>query len=306
MKLAFIFPGQGAQYAGMGKEFYDQFAESRRIFETASDVLSMDMKELCFEQNERLDITAYTQAAMLTVSAAMLAVIEAEGVRADAAAGLSLGEYGAILAGKAMSFADAVAVVRKRGILMQEAVPAGGAMAAVMGTDAELIRKICGETEGIVSVANYNCPGQIVITGEENAVAKACESLKEAGARRTVPLKVSGPFHSKLLEHAGRQLEEVLRPILLRNPQIPYITNVTAEYVTDSEEIKPLLGRQVYSSVLWQQSVERLIADGIDTFLEIGPGRTLSGFVKKIHRDAKVMNIEKPDDLKKVMEEMKC
>lgn len=179
-------------------------------------------------------------------------------------------------------------------------------MAAVMGTDAELIRKICGETEGIVSVANYNCPGQIVITGEEKAVAKACESLKEAGARRTVPLKVSGPFHSELLENAGIQLEEVLRPIVLRKLQIPYITNVTAEYVTDSEEIKHLLGRQVYSSVLWQQSVERLIADGTDTFLEIGPGRTLSGFVKKIQRDVKVMNIEKPDDLKKIMEEMKC
>ena len=222
-------------------------------------------------------------------------------MKADVAAGLSLGEYGAILTAGAMSLEDVFRVVRQRGILMQDAVPSGGAMCAVLGMDGEKIAKICDETEGIVSVANYNCPGQIVITGEEGAVAVAAEKLKEAGARRCIPLNVSGPFHSAMLKEAGEKLEKVLEQVELRAFSIPYVTNVTAEYVTEPSEIKKLLGRQVYSSVKWQQSVERMITDGVDTFIEIGPGRTLTGFLKKINKDVTGLHIERVEDLDAVV-----
>lgn len=184
---------------------------------------------------------------------------------------------------------------------MQKAVPTGGAMCAVLGMDGEKIAKICEETEGIVSVANYNCPGQIVITGEEGAVAAAAEKLKEAGARRCIPLKVSGPFHSEMLKGAGEKLVGVLADVELKEFSMPYVTNVTADYVTDISEIKELLGRQVYSSVRWQQSVERMIADGVDTFIEIGPGRTLTGFLKKINKNVTGLHIEKVEELEEVV-----
>ena len=187
-------------------------------------------------------------------------------------------------------------------IFMQEAYPTGGAMSAVLGTDAELIEKICNETQEIVSIANYNCPGQIVITGEEGAVAVAAEKLKEAGARRCIPLNVSGPFHSAMLKEAGEKLGKVLEQVELRAFSTPYVTNVTAEYVTEPSEIKELLGRQVYSSVKWQQSVERMIADGVDTFIEIGPGRTLTGFLRKINRDVKGYNIRTYEEMHQVCE----
>lgn len=231
----------------------------------------------------------------------MLAALQEKGVKADVAAGLSLGEYGAILTAGAMSLEDVFRVVRQRGILMQKAVPTGGAMCAVLGMDGEKIAKICEETEGIVSVANYNCPGQIVITGEEGAVAAAAEKLKEAGARRCIPLKVSGPFHSEMLKGAGEKLAGVLVDVELKEFSMPYVTNVTADYVTDISEIKELLGRQVYSSVRWQQSVERMIADGVDTFIEIGPGRTLTGFLKKINKNVTGLHIEKVEELEEVV-----
>lgn len=185
---------------------------------------------------------------------------------------------------------------------MQEAVPEGGAMSAVMGTDAEVIEKICEETEGIVSIANYNCPGQIVITGEATAVEAASLKLKEAGTRRIIPLKVSGPFHSAMLQGAGEKLGAVLANVEVKKPEIPYVTNVTAEYVTDAKEIKELLVKQVSSSVKWQQCVEKMIAEGIDTFVEIGPGKTLSGFMRKINRNVTVMNIQNVEDFKKAVE----
>ena len=300
-KLAFVFPGQGAQYVGMGKEFYEQISVSRKVYTIASEVTGLNLPGLCFEKNEQIDITEYTQIAMLTTEAAILAALQEKGVKADVAAGLSLGEYGAILTVGAMSLEDVFRVVRQRGILMQEAVPAGGAMCAVLGMDGEKIAKICDETEGIVSVANYNCPGQIVITGEEGAVAVAAEKLKEAGARRCIPLNVSGPFHSSMLKEAGEKLGKVLEQVELRTFSIPYVTNVTAEYVTEPSEIKELLGRQVYSSVKWQQSVERMIADGVDTFIEIGPGRTLTGFLKKINKNVTGLHIEKVEDLDAVV-----
>lgn len=300
-KVAFVFPGQGAQYVGMGKDFYEQIPVSRKVYTIASEVTGSNLPGLCFKENEQIDITEYTQIAMLATEAAMLAALQEKGVKADVAAGLSLGEYGAILTAGAMSLEDVFRVVRQRGILMQKAVPTGGAMCAVLGMDGEKIAKICEETEGIVSVANYNCPGQIVITGEEGAVAAAAEKLKEAGARRCIPLKVSGPFHSEMLKGAGEKLAGVLVDVELKEFSMPYVTNVTADYVTDISEIKELLGRQVYSSVRWQQSVERMIADGVDTFIEIGPGRTLTGFLKKINKNVTGLHIEKVEELEEVV-----
>lgn len=301
-KIAFIFPGQGAQKAGMGADFYQQTKIGREVFDQASKLLSLDMAKLCFEPNELLDITEYTQAAMVTTSIAMMKVLNEKGIYPDVAAGLSLGEYCALVAAGAVTPEDAIALVRKRGILMQEAVPAGvGAMAAILAMEAEKIETILADIPD-VQIANYNCPGQIVISGKKEAVEAANVKLKEAGAKRTLMLNVSGPFHSAMLTEAGRKLGEALREVAVMDPQIPYVTNVTAEYITDQNAVKPLLERQVYSSVKWQQSVEAMLKDGVDTFVEIGPGKTLSGFIKKINRDVLVLNIEKLEDVDKVVE----
>lgn len=306
-KVVFMFPGQGAQYVGMAKDFYDQFEDSREVFETASKVLGFSMEELCFEENDKIHMTEYTQAAMVTASIAILKQVEKAGIKADITAGLSLGEYCALVANKTMSFEDAVKVVRQRGILMQDTVPVGkGAMAAVLGMKKEPIEEICANTEGIVTIANYNCPGQIVISGETDAVKRASEALKEAGARRVVPLKVSGPFHSYMLKEAGEKLLDVLEDVEIKEPEVPYVANTTADFVDQASLVKELLGKQVYSSVRWEQSVEKILEDGADTFIEIGPGRTLSGFVKKVNRKVKIMNIEKVEDLEKLKEVTSC
>lgn len=303
-KIAFIFPGQGAQYAGMGRDLYENIPVCREMIDLASQASGVSMPELLFEENDRLNVTEYTQIAMLAVSVAALKALEEKGIHADVAAGLSLGEYGALVAAGVLTAEDAFALVRKRGIFMQEAVPEGGAMAAVLGSDAETIEQICRETEGQVSVANYNCPGQIVITGEESAVAAAGEALKAAGAKRVLPLKVSGPFHSPMLKKASEQLKEALADVELHEMKIPYLTNVTGDYVKDISEVKELLETQVCASVRWQQSVEKMIADGVDTFVEIGPGRTLTGFLRKIDRSVKGYNVDKLEDLEKVAAEL--
>lgn len=297
-KIAFIFPGQGAQYTGMGRDFYEQTETGRKVFDHASELLGFSMPELVFEPNDRLDITEYTQAAMVTTSIAMMKVFtERTGIRPDVAAGLSLGEYCALAAAGVMSDADAITTVRQRGILMQQAVPVGiGSMAAVLGMEASAIEEVLASMDD-VQIANYNCPGQIVISGKKEAVEAAVESLKAAGAKRVIPLKVSGPFHSRMLTEAGKKLGQVLENVSVSKPQIPYVANVTAQYVTDAESVKPLLEKQVSSSVRWQQSVEIMIADGVDTFIEIGPGKTLSGFMKKINRNVTVLNIEKMEDV---------
>lgn len=303
-KIAFIYPGQGAQKAGMGKDFYENSASAKAVFEKASEILGLDMKALCFEENDKLDLTEYTQAALVTTCLAMTKVVEEKGIRPDVTAGLSLGEYCAIAVAGGMNEEDAIKTVRKRGILMQNTVPAGeGAMAAVLGMEAEAIEAVICDIEN-VTVANYNCPGQIVITGAAKGIEKASEKLKEAGAKRVVPLNVSGPFHSPLLKEAGEALQKELKQVEIHPLQIPYVTNVTAEYVQDETTIKDLLAAQVSSSVRWEQSIRRMIEEGVDTFVEIGPGKTLAGFMRKIDRNVKMYNVGIWEDVEKIAEEL--
>ena len=287
-KIAFMFPGQGAQKAGMGRDFYEQSETARKVIDKATELLDIDMKALCFEENDKLDQTEYTQAALVTVCLAMEHVLRERGLDPDVTAGLSLGEYCALASAGGMTTEDAVTTVRKRGILMQNAVPGGkGSMAAVLGTTGEAIEKVVDEIDG-VTIANYNCPGQIVITGWKESVEKASEALKEAGAKRVMPLNVSGPFHSPMLKEAGEELGRVLENVELSAQEIPYVTNVTAEYVGDISETKKLLAEQVASSVRWQQSVDNMMADGVDTLAEIGPVRTQEGSTRQSSRDVRV------------------
>ena len=308
-KIAFIYPGQGAQKCGMGQDFYENSASAKAVYDMASEVLKdnmdIDMKDLCFHENDKLDLTEYTQAALVTTCLAMTKPLVEAGIRPDVTAGLSLGEYCAIAAAGGMKGEDAIRLVRKRGLLMQNTLPAGeGAMCAIMGMSGEEIEAVTDGMEG-VSVANYNCPGQIVITGETKAVEAAAEKLKEAGAKRAVMLNVSGPFHSPMLKKAGEELAQVLESVELSPLDVPYVTNVTAQQVTDISQTKELLAEQVSSSVRWQQSMENLIADGVDTFIEIGPGRTLAGFMRKISRDVTVYNVGTWADVEKVAESLK-
>ncbi len=297
-----MFPGQGAQYIGMGRDFYEKEETARNIFDKAGKITGLDIATICFEENDKLSVTEYTQIAMLTVETAILKVLEEREIRPHTAAGLSLGEYGAIVASGVMRAEDAFAIVRRRGVYMQEAVPTGGSMAAILGLESGVIEEVCAQTPGIVTIANYNCPGQIVISGQEKAVVRAVEALMEKGAKRIVPLNVSGPFHSQLLSGAGERLRKDLDKVQLAEEFIPYVANLTADYVTSTQDIRSLLERQISSPVKWQQSVERMLADGVDTFVEIGPGRTLCGFVKKIDRKARVVNIDKYEDLAKALE----
>lgn len=300
-RVAFLYPGQGAQKAGMGKDFYENSPLARDIYDKASETLGLDMKALCFEENDKLDLTEYTQAALVATCLAMTGVAKEAGIEPDITAGLSLGEYAAISAAGSMEELDAIRLVRKRGILMQNTVPAGeGAMCAVMAMEADRIEQVIADIKG-VGIANYNCPGQIVITGETKAVEEAADALKAAGAKRTVMLNVSGPFHSPMLMPAGKELEKELEKITLTPLLVPYVTNVTAEEVRDISETKPLLAKQVSSPVRWMQSMEYMIARGVDTFVEIGPGRTLAGFMKKINRDVKVYNIGAWEDVEKTV-----
>lgn len=298
MKTAFIYPGQGAQYCGMGKELYEQFPLAAKIYDMASELVGYDLKALCFTENEKLHQTEYTQPAMVATEIALTEVLRAEtGIQADVAAGLSLGEYAALYAAGVLSAEDAIRAVAARGRLMAEAVPQGeGAMAAVLMLDAAVIEQVLAGLEG-VWIANYNCPGQIVITGRKAAVEAACPLLKDAGAKRCIPLNVSGPFHSPLLAEAGEQLGAVLAGCEIHKPQIPYYANVTAREVTQAEEVTPLLVKQVAASVRWQQSVEGMLAQGVTDFYEIGPGKTLAGFLKKITKDPGITlkNIDTPE-----------
>ncbi|EET62671.1 [acyl-carrier-protein] S-malonyltransferase [Marvinbryantia formatexigens DSM 14469] len=304
-KTAFLFPGQGAQYVGMAREFYEEYEESRRMFALASQAAGFSIEDICFTENEKINETQYTQPSLLTACCAILSAVKKEGIRADAAAGLSLGEYCALTAAGSFSFSDAVHTVCRRGVYMQTAVPEGeGCMCAVLSRKPLPVEEICAEINGVVSLANDNCPGQQVITGEKEAVREASERLLAAGAARVVPLKVSGPFHSPMLAGAGQKLADVLENVDIREPELLFVSNVTAEAVSGVQMLRRLLAQQVYSPVRWQQSMRYLIGAGVDTFIEIGPGKTLSNFMKKIDGSVKMYHIETPAELRAVQAEL--
>lgn len=295
-KLAFIFPGQGAQKAGMGKDFYENSEAARSFFDHAQKILDFDLQEMCFGEHEELNLTEYTQPCMVSVCLAIVRELKKRGINPDITAGLSLGEYAAVAAAGGMNELDAIKLVRRRGILMQNTVPTGeGAMAAVLGLDAKKIEEILESFEN-VWIANYNCPGQIVITGLTNEVQQASLALKEAGAKRVVELKVSGPFHSLLLKPAGEALLKEMESMSFSPLQVPYVANAIAEIVTDSKKISTFFAKGIYSSVRWQQSIETMLENGVDTFVEIGPGKTLAGFMRKIAPKATVYNVSSFED----------
>ena len=303
-KIAFVYPGQGAQKVGMGKDFYENSERSKEIFDLAASVLDFDIKQVCFEENDFINNTKYTQAALVTTCLAMTKEVLALGIKPDVTAGLSLGEYAAIATAGGMSDEEAIKTVRVRGILMDEAVPDGkGAMAAVLGMTGEAVYEVVKDLAD-VSIANYNCPGQIVITGEKSAVENAGKVLSENGAKRVIPLNVSGPFHSAFLKGAGETLGETLETVDWKELEIGYVTNVDASLVTDIRQTKELLMKQVSSSVLWEQSVRNMIEMGVDTFVEIGPGKTLAGFIKKIDKEVQVVNVGAFEDLAKLKEQL--
>ena len=307
-KIAFIFPGQGAQYPGMGKDFFEKSETARELFRKASEISTLDLESICFTENEKLDQTEYTQIAMITVELVMWKAALERGLTPDLCAGLSLGEYAALAAAGVMKEEDIFRIVRKRGIYMQNAYPTGGAMTAVLGLDNDTVDEQCRlareKTGQTVSVANYNCPGQIVITGVSGAVEEAAAGCQAAGAKRCIPLNVSGPFHSALLADAAGKLAEELESASIQDPRIPYYTNVTAQAVTAAEGIKELLAKQISSPVRWQQSVEQMIKDGADCFIEIGPGKTLAGFIRRISKEARIFNISKTEELENVCREL--
>ena len=271
MKIAFIFSGQGSQYIGMGKELYDNIPSCKKIYDKANEVLGFDLKELIFNgDKEELNITENTQPAILTTSIAILQAIKDKGINPDIVAGLSLGEYSALVASEALDFETAVSLVKKRGRFMQEAVPQGvGSMVAVIGLDENKIKEVLkiASEKGIVEIANYNTNSQIVIGGEREAVEFASELLKECGARRVIPLKVSGPFHTSLLNEASIKLKNEFENIHFNDPKIKIITNVTADFIENGNEIKELLINQVKSSVRWSETIEKMLDEGIDKFI---------------------------------------
>lgn len=301
-KIAFVFPGQGAQAVGMGKDIFDHDADARQVFEQADAALGFSLSNIIFEgPDSDLKQTVNTQPALLTVSTAFLKLVEKAGYKADYVAGHSLGEYSALVAAGALSFEDAVRTVRARGQYMEQAVPSGlGAMAAVLGAEREALHQLCvsiSAAGNAVELANVNCPGQIVVSGTAEGVNEVVARGKEIGAKRVIPLEVSGPFHSSLMGNAAVMLAAELAKVNMQDAQIPVIANVTAEPVTDASEIKSLLERQVCAPVLWEDTVQKLIELGVDTFVEIGSGSVLTGLIKKIDRNVKVVTINKLEAL---------
>ncbi|MBU2659157.1 ACP S-malonyltransferase [Bacillus cabrialesii] len=309
-KIAFLFPGQGSQFIGMGKELYEQVPAAKRLFDEADETLETKLSSLIFEGDAKeLTLTYNAQPALLTASIAVLEKFKESGITPDFTAGHSLGEYSALVASGALSFKDAVYTVRKRGEFMNEAVPAGeGAMAAILGMDAEALKQVTDKVteEGhLVQLANLNCPGQIVISGTAKGVELASEQAKENGAKRAIPLEVSGPFHSELMKPAAEKLKEVLDSCDIKDADVPVISNVSADVMTEKAEIKEKLIEQLYSPVRFEESINKLIAEGVTTFIEIGPGKVLSGLVKKVNRRLKTIAVSDPETIELAIQTLK-
>ncbi|MGG0944282.1 ACP S-malonyltransferase [Bacillus subtilis] len=309
-KIAFLFPGQGSQFIGMGKELYEQVPAAKRLFDEADETLETKLSSLIFEgAAEELTLTYNAQPALLTTSIAVLEKFKESGITPDFTAGHSLGEYSALVAAGALSFKDAVYTVRKRGEFMNEAVPAGeGAMAAILGMDAEALKQVTDkvtEEGNLVQLANLNCPGQIVISGTAKGVKLASELAKENGAKRAIPLEVSGPFHSELMKPAAEKLKEVLDACDIKDADVPVISNVSADVMTEKAEIKEKLIEQLYSPVRFEESINKLIAEGVTTFIEIGPGKVLSGLVKKVNRRLKTIAVSDPETIELAIQTLK-
>lgn len=301
-KIAFVFPGQGSQAVGMGEDLYNKLSEAKSRFEEANEALGFSLTELVFEGPEsQLKQTANTQPALLTTSYVLYEAFASKGIKPDFMAGHSLGEYSALAAAGVLSFQDAVRIVRARGQFMEQAVPGGqGAMAAVLGAEREALAALCREISdggAVAELANLNCPGQIVVSGEKEGIEQVVSRVKEIGAKRAIPLEVSGPFHSSLMKPASARLEAKLSEVAFRDGMTPVIANVTARPVHEASEIPSLLVRQVYSPVLWEDSVAWLIEQGVDTFVEIGPGSVLTGLIKKIDKSVRLFNVNSLESL---------
>ena len=296
MNIAFIFPGQGSQYIGMGKELVENFPLAAEIMEKANEILELDLAGLCFNgPAEELNLTENTQPAIYTISYMVTRLLNEEGIYPLLAAGHSLGEYSALAAAGVFSFEEGLRLVRQRGILMNRAVPDNqGSMAAIIGLEDKIVQEICQEVNGICEIANYNSPGQIVISGEREAVEVACQLAEDKGARRTVGLKVSGPFHSSLMKRAAEDFANIIGEIEFKKPAFPVVSNVTADFVEEPEEIKGLLIKQISSSVRWVESIKLIQAQGVNTFIEAGPGKVLRGLLRRIDSSLTTYNIDDP------------
>jgi len=307
-KIAFVFSGQGAQYSGMGKDLYENIVECKEIFQKSDNALGFPISKICFEGTaEELKSTENAQPAILTMSIAAMTVLINSGIKPCAVAGLSLGEYTALVCSGVLDFETAVKLVKKRGKFMEEAVPHGkGAMAAILGLNEDEIKDICSNAseKGIVEPANFNCPGQIVIAGEVSALEYAMELAKEKGARKAIRLSVSGPFHTSLLKEASDKLYDELLKIDLKPMNIPVLTNVSGDYIKPTDDIKEILRKQVMNAVRWEDTIRNMIKAGVDTFVEIGPGKALSSFTKKIDRSVKIYNVDDISSLNKTIESL--